>query len=241
MSKKRRKNATADDTTVHTVDVSYLDTAVRYYKILRTTVVDPECLTFNEDLLVLNGVTFSPEREKIIESSTPYAVNWRGNVDPIVWDAPNVWIEIDHPEEEEDKEPPTYTTDEGSYVITHHHVKRTKRTEVVNNTESGMIAQCLIDNHPDSLPTVDALEFCFTENQMKITFENHNARPLVCSLREFSKKTSLEPFAAYLGDGKLVCENGSWTACQQHLKKLKRENDLLQSEIEFWKNRAKPF
>lgn len=247
MTKKRKKPAkrtTIDDGTVHTIDVVYLDTAVRYYKISRTKnskPFDPECLNFHEDLLVLNGVSFSPEREKIIESSKPYAVNWRGNVDPIVWDAPNVWIEIDHPEEEEHNKIPIYTTEKGTFVITHHHVKRTKRTEVTSDTDSGTIAQCLIDNHPASLPTVDALEFRFTEKQMKITFENHDAKPLVCPLREFSNKTSPEPFAAYLGDGKTVLEDASWTACQQRIRKLKRENALFESEIEFWKNRAKPF
>lgn len=259
MTKKRKKNtkkttadaakvhtATADAATVHTVDVMYLDTAVRYYKISRTKNSEPfdsECLKFHfhEDLLVLNGVTFSPERQEIIETSRPYAVNWRGNVDPIVWEAPNIWIEIDHSEEEV-KEPPTYIPrPDGSWIITHHHVKRTKRTEVANVTESGTIAQCLIDNHPRSLPTVDALEFRFTDKQMKITFENHDAKPLVCPLREFSNKTSLEPFAAYLGDGKMVLEDASWTTCQQRIRKLKRVNALYMSEIEFWKNRAKPF
>ena len=245
MTKKRKKTTkktTADAATVHTVDVMYLDTAVRYYKIFRTKNpehFDLECLNFHEDSLVLNGATFSPERGKIIESSKPYAVNWRGNVDPTVWDAPNVWIEIDHPEEEEKhEEPPTHTADEGLFVITHHHVKRTKRAEVTNDTESGTIAQCLIDNHPASLPTVDALEFRFTDDQMKITFENHDAKPLICPLREISNKTSPEPFAAYLGDGKMVLEKASWTACQQRIRKLKRDNALLESEIEFWKNRA---
>ena len=76
---------------------------------------------------------------------------------------------------------------------------------------------------------------------MKITFENHDAKPLVCPLREFSNKTSLEPFAAYLGDSKIVLENASWTTCQQRIRKLKRENALFMSEIEFWKSRAKPF
>ena len=248
MTKKRKKTTkrtTIDDGTVHTVDVVYLDTAVRYYKISRTknfTPFDPECLKFNEDLLILNGASFSPEREKIIKSSKPYAVHWRGDGDPIVWKGPDVWIEIEHPEDEEEHEiPPVYTTEKGSFVITHHHVKRTKRTEVTSKTDSGTIAQCLIDNHPRSLPTVDALEFRFTEKQMKITFENHDAKPLVCPLREFSKKTSLEPFAAYLGDGKMVFDDASWRTCQQRIRKLKSENALFMSEIEFWKSRAKPF
>ena len=59
MTKKRKKTTkktTADAATVHTVDVMYFDTAVRYYKISRTKNAahfDPKCLLQGLPALVI--------------------------------------------------------------------------------------------------------------------------------------------------------------------------------------------
>ena len=162
MSKRKKTTPGSAATAAHTVDVLYLDTVVRYYKIPRTTAAfDSARLSFHEDLRPERRV--SPERQEVIESSRPYAVNWNTS-------RAKDWIEIDHPEEDCTKKdlhvPP------GRWFVDHHSPPR-EAGEADGGGERHGIGndRAVPPREPSSLPTVDALEFRFTEDEMKIVRE----------------------------------------------------------------------
>ena len=113
------------------------------------------------------------------------------------------------------------------YVIAHHHVALTKRAEVPANTEAGRTAMNIIADYPN----VEEIEFDFKDDSVDITFENHGGK-LTCPLTEVVRKTKTEPYAAYLGNGRLLVEDESWTACQQQIQSLKKKNEELGLHIE---------
>ena len=147
------------------------------------------------------------------------------------------WFEIDP--KQDDDEPPTSFEDEAltktSYVITHHHVAVTKRAKVTNDAEAGRIAMNIIADYPN----VDELEFDFEDDRVEISFDNHAGGPLVCLLEEVARSTKNEPHAAYLGRGKLLREDESWTACQQQIRALKKRVEELNLHIELMEERDK--
>lgn len=222
-----------NDRTRYSFDVYYLHTLVKYFKV-RSDVFDlkPEELCFDEKgALALNGETFVPEREMLVKRETPYALQWQV-----------AWFDIDPKRDDED--PPTSVKFDKErfakdceevgrprvfHVVTHHHVAVTKRGSVTEDTESGRTALSIIADYPN----VESLEFDFEDDQVKITFENHDAPTLRCPLEEIARKTKKEPHAVYLGDGKLIREDESWTACQQQIKVLKKQIEELHAHNEF--------
>ena len=170
---------------------------------------------------MFDGETYEAEREVMVERGNPYAVKWD-----------MAWFEFDLKETDED--PPYSVTrsaeefEEDSTkcghmrayrVVTHHHVAVTKRAKVTDKTEAERTALSIIDDYPE----VDSLEFTFEKDRVNIAFENHEGGPLVCSLEEVARSTKKRPRAVYLGHGKLVAEDESWTMCQQHVESLKKK------------------
>lgn len=123
------------------------------------------------------------------------------------------------------------------HVIAHHHVAVTKQADVTDETESERTAQGVVDDAPE----VESLEFTFEEDGVNIAFENHNVESLRCPLEEISRSTKKEPYAVYLGHGKLLREDESWTMCQQQNKTLKKKveelNVLFDRQEEYYKRR----
>ena len=212
----------------HTLDVHYLHTLVRYYAVPKTIDLDPKDVTFDVDgRLVLKGVeTIDVEREVLVRRGNPYAVKWE-----------LAWFEIDRRDDDED--PPTSVSrdpnenDDGeayaktSRLIAHHHVAITARTDVTNDTEYGRTAQGIIDDYPN----VDEIEFRFEDDRVIVDFENHEGR-LTLPLREVARKTREEPHAVYLGHGKLLREDESWTMCEQRARSLEKKIEELELHVE---------
>ena len=96
------------------------------------------------------------------------------------------------------------------------------------------------DNDDDNIiadyPNVEELEFDFQEDRVEIDFENHEGG-LTCPLKEVARSTKTEPYAVYLGHGKLLREEESWTACHQHIRSLKKKVEELYLHIELLEER----
>lgn len=213
----------------HTLDVHYLHTLVRYYAIPKTIDLDPNDVTFDGDgRLVLRGETIDVDREVLVRRGNPYAVRWE-----------MAWFEIDR--RDDDQNPPTSVSrdpneddddDEEAYaktsrLIAHHHVAITARTDVTNDTEYGRTAQGIIDDYPN----VEEIEFCFEDDRVVVDFENHEGR-LILPLREVARKTKEEPYAVYLGHGKLLREDESWTMWEQRARSLEKKIEELELHVE---------
>lgn len=225
-----------------TFDAYYLHTAVRYFKVTKDlSRAESKDIAFDEDgRLVVDGETFTPERETSVRRGNPYAVRWD-----------LAWFEIDPKEDDED--PPTRVEEDHAtrterlekdyeecghpgvfHVVTHHHVAVTKRAVVTNDTEAGRTAQSIIDDYPN----VEEIEFSFKDDSVEIEFENHGGE-LTCPLREVARSTRPEPHAVYLGHGKMLREDESWTMCQQHAKSLKKRVEELELRMELMEERDK--
>ena len=228
-----------NDRTRHSFDVYYLHTLVKYFKVSSDVFnLKTDDFYFDENgALALNGETFAPERETLVKRETPYALQWQ-----VAW--------FDIVPKRDDEEPPTSVKFDKErfakdceevgrprvfHVVTHHHVAVTKRGSVTEDTESGRTALSIIADYPN----VESLEFDFEDDRVKIAFENHDAPSMRCPLEEIARTTKKEPHAVYLGDGKLIREDESWTACQQLIKVLKKQVDELHMHIDLMEERHK--